>query len=39
MLSYKFKDEEAEDDYDNSFDSSYANKNNNLKFNDDDDDY
>jgi agmatinase len=39
MLSYKFKDEEAEDDYDNSFDSSYVNKGNNSKFNDEDDDY
>lgn len=39
MLSYKFQDEEAEDDYDNSFDSSYINKGNNSKFNDDDDDY
>jgi agmatinase len=37
MLSYKFQDEEAEDDYDNSFDSSYVNKSNNSKFNDDDD--
>ena len=39
MLSYKFQDEEAEDDYDNSFDSSYINKGNNSKFNDDEDDY
>lgn len=39
MLSYKFQDEEAEDDYDNSFDSSYINKGNNSKYNDDEDDY
>lgn len=39
MLSYKFQDEEAEDDYDNSFDSTYINKGNNSKFNDDEDDY
>ena len=39
MLSYKFQGEEAEDDYDNSFDSSYVNKGNNSKFNDDEDDY
>lgn len=37
MLSYKFQGEDAEDDYDNSFDSSYVNKGNNNKFNDDDD--
>lgn len=37
MLSYKFQNEDAEDDYDNSFDSSNVNKNNNLKFVEDDD--
>lgn len=37
MLSYKFKDEVAEDDYDNSFDSANVNKGGNNKFNDDDD--
>ena len=37
MLSYKFKDEDAEDDYDNSFDSANVNKGGNNKFNDDDD--
>ncbi|MBQ0788529.1 MAG: agmatinase [Oceanihabitans sp.] len=35
MLSYKFKDEEAEDDYDNAFDNT-INKNNNTKFQDED---
>lgn len=37
MLSYKFQNEEVEDDYDNSFESSYVNKNNPLKFVEDDD--
>ncbi|MCK0107785.1 agmatinase [Flavobacteriaceae bacterium S0825] len=37
MLSYKFKNEDTEDDYDNSFDSTYVNKNNSLKFVEDDD--
>ncbi|PTM11968.1 MAG: agmatinase [Bacteroidetes bacterium] len=39
MLSYKFQGEEAEDIYDNSFDSANVNKgnSNNNKFNDDDD--
>ena len=36
MLSYKFKNEDTEDDYDNSFDSTYVNKNNSLKFVEDD---
>ncbi|NJX15377.1 agmatinase [Tamlana crocina] len=35
MLSYKFLDEEVDDEYDNAYDNS-AQKNNNLKFNDDD---
>ncbi len=35
MLSYKFLDEEVDDEYDNTYDNS-AQKNNNLKFNDDD---
>lgn len=39
MLSYKFQGEEADDDYDNSFDSAYLNKGNNSKYNDEDDDY
>ncbi|MEZ4798035.1 MAG: agmatinase [Flavobacteriaceae bacterium] len=38
MLSYKFQDQDADDDYDNSFDSAYVNKNN-SKFNDNEDDY
>ena len=37
MLSYKFKNEDTGDDYDNSFDSTYVNKNNSLKFVEDDD--
>ena len=37
MLSYKFQNEEAEDDYDNSFDSAYVSKNNSSKYNEDDD--
>lgn len=37
MLSYKFQNEEVEDDYDNSLESSYVNKNNPLKFVEDDD--
>ena len=37
MLSYKFQNDEAQDDYDNSFDSAHLNKNNITKFNDDDD--
>ncbi|MBU2939131.1 agmatinase [Lacinutrix sp. C3R15] len=36
MLSYKFQNEASEDDYDNSFDSSNVNKNNNTKFQDQD---
>jgi len=36
MLSYKFLNESAEDEYDNSFDNSFVNKNNNSKFNEDD---
>jgi agmatinase len=36
MLSYKFQNEEAEDEYDNSFDSNYINKNSKYK---EDDDY
>jgi agmatinase len=36
MLSYKFLNESVEDDYDNSFDNSFVNKNNNSKFNEDD---
>jgi len=35
MLSYKFKGEAAEDDYDNTFDEDYKPKNNNSKFEDD----
>ncbi|XCF06847.1 agmatinase [Tamlana crocina] len=35
MLSYKFLDEEVDDEYNNTYDNS-AQKNNNLKFNDDD---
>ncbi|MDO6595413.1 agmatinase [Oceanihabitans sp. 2_MG-2023] len=36
MLSYKFQNEASEDDYDNTFDSSNVNKNNNTKFQDED---
>ena len=36
MLSYKFKNDEAEDDYDNAFDTNEINKNN-SKYNEDDD--
>src|SRR5690606_1338452 len=36
MLSYKFQNESVDDEYDNSFDNSYVNKNNNSKFNEDD---
>ncbi|MDX1279188.1 agmatinase [Oceanihabitans sediminis] len=36
MLSYKFQNEDAEDDYDNAFDSNYENKNINTKYNDED---
>ncbi|WP_452232401.1 agmatinase [Lacinutrix sp. MEBiC02595] len=36
MLSYKFKNEEAEEVYDNSFDDDKVNKNNNTKFQDED---
>ncbi|MFD1160899.1 agmatinase [Hwangdonia seohaensis] len=36
MLSYKFKNDEAEDEYDNAFDSDQVNKNN-SKYNDNDD--
>ncbi|MGB5667153.1 MAG: agmatinase [Maribacter sp.] len=35
MLSYKFKGEAVEDDYDNTFDEDYKPKNNNSKFEDD----
>ncbi|WP_397363631.1 agmatinase [Olleya sp. R77988] len=36
MLSYKFQNDESEDDYDNAFDNT-VNKNNNTKFQDEDD--
>ncbi len=36
MLSYKFQNEEAEEEYDNSFDDEKVNKNNNTKFQDED---
>jgi agmatinase len=36
MLSYKFQNESVDDEYDNSFDNSFVNKNNNSKFNEDD---
>jgi len=36
MLSYKFQNEEAEEEYDNSFDDEKINKNNNTKFQDED---
>ena len=36
MLSYKFQNESVDDEYDNSFDNSYVNKNNNSKFNEED---
>ena len=36
MLSYKFLNEGVEDEYDNSFDNSFVNKNNNSKFNEED---
>ena len=35
MLSYKFQNEDAEDDYDNAYD-NYKQKNNTSKFNEDD---
>jgi agmatinase len=36
MLSYKFMDEDTEDDYDNSYDSAYKSNNmNHMKFEDD----
>lgn len=37
MLSYKFKGEDAGDDYDNTFEGSKASKNNSAKYNEDDD--
>jgi len=37
MLSYKFKGEDAGDDYDNAFEGSNVSKNNSAKYNEDDD--
>jgi len=37
MLGYKFQNEDIDDEYDNSFDTSYTNKNTHTKFNEDDD--
>jgi agmatinase len=37
MLSYKFKGEDAGDDYDNTFEGSKVSKNNSAKYNEDDD--